>query len=387
MRRTGAYLKFPLILAAVVLMAGCWNYRELNTMMIVAGIAVDKGGENGKYHVTFETLDVSGGSGEKQSSIKSLLIESDGDTIFDTARNALEKSDKRLYFGACEIVIISDELAREGIANILDWVGRDAEPRISIDIYVAKGKSAKEVIGRKSLTDPITSYALGRMDEIGRTSLSKSVYVQLYKANNMLGGEGISLVLPTLNTVSNKDTEIPVYGGTAIFKKDKLVGYLSDDESKYLAMIKNEVFGGLLLVGVDSGAPDISLEIMENNVQITPVLTGDRPKIKVAVTMKAALGEMETAVDLASQQGMAKAEKAASENIAANIARVIKKAQDEYGSDIFGFGNAIFKTAPGYWYSIKPGWDAMFRSLDISISAKVEIANTGELMKKAKVNE
>jgi spore germination protein KC len=253
-------LAFLFVIAAVFLTAGCWNYRELNTMMIVAGIAFDKG-DNGKgYHLSYETLDVSGESGEKQPSIKSLLIESDGETVFDAARNALKRSDKKLYFGACEAVIISDAMAREGIAGLLDWLARDAEPRNTIDIYIAREKTAKEVIMQKSLTDPITS-----------------------------------------------------------------------------------------------------------------------------VTIKAALGEMETSVDLATEQGMAETEKAASESVAANICRVIEKARDEYGSDIFGFGSAIYKASPGYWYKIKPEWDSLFKAMEISISARVSIKNTGELIKKVKV--
>ena len=383
MKRT---LLFLLIFLSTLLTAGCWNYRELNTLSIVAGIAIDKGSGTG-YHLTFETADVSGGGVPTQAGAKSLLIESDGGTIFDAARNAIRISDKRLYFGACDVVIISDELARGGIAKILDWINRDAEPRATIDLYIAKGKTSKELIELKSPSNSITSFALGRIDENNSKSLSKSIFVQLYEANNILGAEGISLVLPALDSVTNYKDKTPELDGVAIFKKDRLLGFLESDESRYLALIKNEVSGGLLLVNIDSTAPNISLEIMNNDTKISTDLTGELPKIKIDISMRAALAEIETPSDLINPDGIKKIEKAASDIIETNMKQLIEKVQNEYGSDIFGFGNAIYKDNPKYWYKIKPQWDHLFQSLNVVITAKVKIQNTAELQKAIKVGE
>lgn len=76
---------------------------------MVAGFSIDKGETGSGYHMTFEVLDESGGGGNggsgSPSALRSTLIESDGDTIFDAVRNALKKSDKKLYFGECKAVI------------------------------------------------------------------------------------------------------------------------------------------------------------------------------------------------------------------------------------------------------------------------------------------
>jgi hypothetical protein len=83
-----------LLLSITIFMTGCWNSRELETLAIVAGFAIDKGSNGSGYHLTFETLDESGAGGGSggggQTSIQSQIIESDGNTLFDADRNALK---------------------------------------------------------------------------------------------------------------------------------------------------------------------------------------------------------------------------------------------------------------------------------------------------------
>ncbi|TCX53515.1 Ger(x)C family spore germination protein [Dehalobacter sp. 14DCB1] len=368
-----------------ILMTGCANYRELETLAVVTGTAFDKGSDGAGYHLTFEILGQSAGGGAQGPAVKSQLIESDGNTIFDAVRNALKKSDKKLYYGDCKTVIISNELAREGIAPVLDWLNRDSEPRITIDLFISKEKTAKEVIEQKSLNNPITSYALSNIDKNNPKFLSKTAYVQLYQANNMLGGEGISLILPALDIANNQNDKITELGGTAVFKKDKLLGYLGSDESKYLVFTKNQVTSGLLIINMESASPGISLEIIESKTKVIPILTGKLPEMKIEIKMQVALGEMQTSANLNTESGIKKIEEKASATIEANIKQLITKVQREYDSDIFGFGSAIYKNNPDYWKEMKPQWDSLFQSLNIDVSAEVEIINTGLSKSKVKV--
>ncbi len=157
-------LLFALPVFCVVFLSGCWNYRELNTMTIVAGIAIDRVADNKGYHLTFEVLDIAEASGEKSTSVSSLLIETDGLTIFDACRNALQRSDSKLYFGACKTVIISEDLAREGITPLLDWFRRDAEARSTMDVYISSEETAADILKHKAITNNIVSYSIGMMN-------------------------------------------------------------------------------------------------------------------------------------------------------------------------------------------------------------------------------
>ena len=89
-----------LLLCAAMLpaLAGCWNYRGLDQMNIVVGVAVDYNKENERFQLTYEVADLSGEG--KTSGPKGKLITSEGATIFEAVRNAKSKEADRLFFGS-----------------------------------------------------------------------------------------------------------------------------------------------------------------------------------------------------------------------------------------------------------------------------------------------
>ena len=64
-------------------MAGCWNYREINDLSIVAGVAIDIA-ENDQYELTVELVKTK--SSGKQTEIISEVVSKKGKTIFDAIR-------------------------------------------------------------------------------------------------------------------------------------------------------------------------------------------------------------------------------------------------------------------------------------------------------------
>jgi spore germination protein KC len=114
---------FLIIAIMIFPLGGCWNYRGLNEMAIVIGIAIDKNTQNDNYHLSFEMVDTSSPIKEKGPSSK--IIESEGKTLFDAARNAKKKTTNKLYYGHTQVVVLSEEVARnEDMSNIIDWLDR-----------------------------------------------------------------------------------------------------------------------------------------------------------------------------------------------------------------------------------------------------------------------
>ncbi|NLZ84169.1 MAG: Ger(x)C family spore germination protein, partial [Acholeplasmataceae bacterium] len=109
------------IISIGLTMSGCWDYQEINNVTNVAGIALDKGEEK-KFKLTFETI-VFKPSADFNISVK--LVETEGDTIFEGIRNAVAVAGKRLYIGHCKAIIFSEEIAKEGIKEHLDFFVRD----------------------------------------------------------------------------------------------------------------------------------------------------------------------------------------------------------------------------------------------------------------------
>jgi spore germination protein KC len=129
-------------------LCGCWNYRSLDQVDIVVGIAVDFDKRTNRYKLSYEIADLL--STQKKGSINGKIVESEGKTLFDAVRNAKRKEADKLFFGSAQIIIISQELAREmGIMKVIEWFLRDAECRETMCVALSQEDTARKNFGEQ----------------------------------------------------------------------------------------------------------------------------------------------------------------------------------------------------------------------------------------------
>lgn len=364
-----------LCLSLLFLLCGCWNYRGLNEINIVSGMAMDMDPVSGEFTVVFETVDL---INVKSAGPKSKLVESTGKTIFDAARNAKRRLEKKLYFGNSQILIVSEELARSGhLEHIIDWYLRDSELRETSHVVISQEKTAAELLRVKGINNPIISYEIENMimdDNVTTSSTNSNVLYQIY---DTLHTEGLSLTLPVLHITSNNQELTSETNGVAVFKDKSMLGYLTPDESKYFLFVINKVKGGILtLPSTDGKKDDVSLEISENKTKQTFSVEDGKLKFVVDTETRVYLDEIAEEFDAVDEEAVASLEAAAGAKLKQEMESVIKRVQAEYGSDIFGFGNTIRQKNNKLWSSVSGYWDALFPTLEVTVNAKVNIANT-----------
>ncbi len=378
MRNIKQYVSVLLILSILLPLSGCWNYREVESLVMVSGFAIDKGQNGYKYHITYEFLDLS------NDKMGSKLIESDGDSIFDCARKAVGKIGKKLYFSDCKLVVMSKEIASGGILTLTDWLMRDTEPRININLAVSGEKTAADILRLKPIANPLVGLEMWQALEKNISTLGEAPDIKLYEVNNVLAAETDSLILPLLISSTDSKEKTAEFGGTAIFKDDRMVGYLNRDETKYLLMIRGQLKGGLLLTSMKDNNKDITLEISECKTKLAHSMTDQELSMDVSVNIKAFLAEDDTDKNYASIQGLDQIKESAKNTLDYGITTLVKKVQSEYGSDIFGFASSIHRTDPDLWKKLKPDWDKEFKNLKITASSKVSILDTATRRTKSK---
>ncbi|WP_326974905.1 Ger(x)C family spore germination protein [Caproicibacter sp. BJN0012] len=368
--------------AVLILLAfsGCWNYHELETYSIVSGMAVDKGQNGYQYHVTFECIKMSSGGNNAQ--LEPLVIEEDGDTVFDAVRSTLRESDKKLYFNHCKILILSSDIAKKGLKPVIDWVKRDAEPRITMQILISKEKTAGELLRVKPQSGQILSNQIDNTLAESEGYYGSSSGVQLYEVTNILNADGISLVLPSIEKKKTEEGETVQLSGGAVFKGDQMLGWLDAEPAKYYTLIRGKTKGGLLLTGPTPGSTQFCLEILDCKTKVKPIVSGQAVTADIDVHMRVAFAEQNAETDLLSQIGVSKVEQYADQTIQYEAASLVKNVQQRFGCDIFGFGNSIYLNQPNNWDRIGSRWDEIFKTLKVKVTADVDIENTALNMTK-----
>ncbi|MDF2890673.1 MAG: germination protein Ger(X)C family [Clostridia bacterium] len=226
LRKNRAVLFIMMLICSCIVFTGCWNYREVESLAIAAGAAVDRN-EDGTIHITIEVVNI---GGDGQVSYEPVYIESDGETFFEAVRSAISKEGKKIYWSHAKVIVISEEIARVDIVKYLDFLFRDAEAREDTWLLISTEKTAGEILRGKGLLKPIVSFQL---DDTMRSqkATSRFPFIELFEFFDRLFYKQVSPVLPMVRLVEQHGLKTPQVGGTAIFKDGKMIGTLDENHT------------------------------------------------------------------------------------------------------------------------------------------------------------
>lgn len=364
---------------SVFLLSGCWNYREIEELVIVGGAAIDKD-DNGQYQITVETIQIASGT---DSEITSKPITITGKTIFDAARNYISQTGKKLYWSHAKTLILSEEVAKEGIIKLLDWFERDSETRSDINILISKEKSAKEILTGEKAESEIKALELDETLK-NQDSLGKSPRITLWKVINDIAAPGISAILPVVEIKNGMSQNM----GTAIFRKDKLIGFLDEEQSQTLLFIRNQIKGGLLIIEDTNNKFPISMEIFKNITKIEPKMKNNNITFHIKLDTTLALDELGgTSNYLDDEESLHKLKKDIEDMLNNRVKSLVALIQSEYRSDIFGFGGIMREEDFKHWKQVENDWENHFEKATVNVTSNVRIKNSGMLADPLKIGD
>ncbi|WHY95130.1 Ger(x)C family spore germination protein [Peribacillus simplex] len=387
-------ISFLWMAAICLLISGCSNYRELNELGVIIGMGIDHNDDpDNPYKVTYQVINPSGLSQTSTSGGKGLAVIN----YTVTARSLVEAYSKASAiiprennFSHLSLIIIGEELARNGLDLLFDAVDRGKNQRVSVPIFIARGKTAEYLLG---VIEPL-EMTPGK-NIISTTKSEQSDYgstneVLLYETISALMSEGKDVSLPGISIrnnskeakkISNFETTAPAYieaKGLALFRKGKMVRWLDGETAR-----------GVQFVTSDIKRTDVVIPCSEKGiVTITAIRVKSKMKTKihhekpVIHTNLNVMGEMmQTSCDLdiSDPKLLSEYERKLENELKKQIKRTISITQKEK-SDVFGFGDALSRTNPDYWRLHKKNWDNLFSDAEISMNVTVDIINSGMRM-------
>ncbi|MGQ3480069.1 MULTISPECIES: Ger(x)C family spore germination protein [unclassified Paenibacillus] len=389
MKRKAAFLF--LILTLVILLTGCWNRKELNEIAIAVGLGIDKKGD--QFRVSVQVVDPEEASTQKGSGgqASATLFTSEADTVFEAVRRLTTLSPRKIHFSHLRICVIGESMAMEGIAKPLDFLSRDHEFRSDFYLVVTKHASAEDTLKIMTPLETIPADKLFSSLESSEKNWAPSTTVTLDQLMADLISEGKQPILTGLQIVGEQgagETKKNVerispptrlqYSGLAVFKKDRLIGWLNEIESKGYNYILGKVQSTVGFVTCPKGGK-VAMEIIRTHASMKGNVYRGEPRININLQIEANVGEVECSdLDLTKASTIYDLQKKCEEKIAGIMESAIRKAQKSYKVDIFGFGEAIHRGNPKVWKSLKQNWDhEHFAKLPVNIKVDYRIRRLG----------
>lgn len=380
-----------LLLSIILLTTGCWNRRELNELGIAVAAGVDKEGD--RYRLSVQVVDPGQVTAQKGASggAAATLYTSEGDSVFEAARRITQISPRKIYFSHLRVFLIGESLARQGIGETLDFLFRDHEFRPDFYLVVAKGASALETLKIMTPLEPVPANKLFSSLETSEINWSPSIAITLDELIDNLASSGQNPVLTALEINGdpkigeNKDNITSIstptqlkYSGLAAFNKDKLVGWLNEQESRGY----HDIHGGIKSTILHIPCPDggkVIIESIRSSTKVKGSVIQGQPQIDIQVTAEGNVGAAGCKkLDITDPSTVPGLEKEIEEKLIGFMEAAIEKAQRELKTDIFGFGEAIRRSNPKAWKTMEKNWnEEYFTGLPINIKTDFVIRRIG----------
>lgn len=387
--------KIMIALSFCFLLTGCWNYRELSDLSISTGISIDKD-EDG-YNVGMlisNAQKIQGNSKEGES--QTIVIEAKGKTVMEAIKNIELKSPKEVYIRHLLVISISEEVAKEGLNKILDYLFRDPQSRKMFYIILARDCKAKDTLKILSPLEAFPSQSIAiNIEETYdlQAIITKVTYNSFLKELLEPGKE------PYINSVmidgkteegekedNVKQTEPDAairMGTVGIFKGDKFLGWTSKDENRGINVLNGNI--GLMYLTFDYKDSPTSISLSTIKTKNNVKMKNKKPYIEVSISGSGSINEINQNVDLEDPKVIESIEKATEKELKKNIDQSLEVAQKTYQSDIFGYGSMIHKTYPKEWKKIKENWNEEgFPKLEVKVKIDITLEYKGSLEKTIK---
>ena len=378
--------KMIFIIPIIFLLTGCYNYREINELAIVSGVSIRK--VDNEIELTTEVInpkkEQDASSGEEPEFI---IYTSRAKSVQEAIRKMMKESPRKMYGAHIEILVIDEGIAREYLMDILDSFARDPEIRSEFKVLVGK---SDDILKITTPLEKISSENIRNSLENNNKYLGFANVVTYHELISNVLNPNIELVLPVLSMKGNvnlgEDKEnisntsvkaTSIIDGMAIFRNNKLMGYLTEEESLTYNILRDSAKNFFIRT---SGHDNEN--IVHEIIRLSSKMEFDKNKneMKITLTGKSAISEVNEKIDLENLEEVSKLEKELNQELKKMVERSILSIQKKYNSDIFGFGDVIYKSYPKYFQKIKDEFKQDgFQNMKVNVSVKIKGQEKGNL--------
>ncbi len=388
--RIGKYRKIfssLLFIVILLLLPGCWDSHELNKFAIVAGLGFDIDPGTGDTMATYQTIvpsqvknaSVGSGGGEQKGGGAPTAVQIDhttGSTPYDALSRYMQHASRIPFYAHAQFCIFGKKAAMRGIYPFIDTIARNVQSRPGVLVAVAD-KKASDILGIQDGMENIQASGLVNSIKLSEV-FSKYPAVTFLEFSNRLLSKSTAPIAPILGIYEETGQNGKMIRkariiGTAVFKGEKMIGELNEQESRGLLWVTGKIKVGFVMV------PDASLEIVGAKCKIVPKLEDDKIQMTVEIQEQSNLIQYKGQQDLT--PGILKElEKRQSEEIKKEVLAAVQKSFF-LGADIFGFGEALHRSYKKEWEVMEPRWDELYPNIEVVVKIKTHLNEVGDVSK------
>ncbi|MGE7023723.1 Ger(x)C family spore germination protein [Solibacillus cecembensis] len=379
------------IIFLLLILSGCWSKRELNELALVAALGIDF--IDGEYAISVQVINPSQVSSKQSGGGQAPVVtyHANGKTVFEAVRKILALSPRKLYFAHLQIVVIGEELAVNGLRDTVDFLARDQELRNDFTIIVSQQATAKDVLNVLTPIEKIPANKMLNSLKGMEDAWGSTLEVDIEDLVTYLGVNNHDFALSAIEVQGDKSLgidqanveriETPVilkFTGLAIFKEDKLLGFIDEYESKSLNYLNDNIKSTIEIIACPSDG-ELTTEITQSKTKTKGIIKDGKPTINVSIDVVQNVAEVKCDINLTEIKTMDWINNQTEKTIEKSIVQVLKILQEHYQADVLGFADAIHRADPTEWKKIKDDWQTIYPEVEVNVKVNVNTQGIGTL--------
>jgi spore germination protein KC len=396
-----------LMLFVTLTLTGCWDRQELENLGLVQALGLDWEPDHKNIAVTAMIAIPSklgaaggqggGGGGDDSSGV--MIVTTKAPSIYE-AFNVMNTSvNREITLRQNQLLVFGEAMAKFGIKKMIDNLVRFREMRRTLLIFICQGQVANIFNVKPKLEKNPAEY----LSDLVNTSAKTAMYPRMM-FNEFMGpyeayaqANFAPLIVPVKATPKPTTSEVKRDGeassskpdpeptelriiGTAVFHADKVVGNLDIYESQVLQLLTNH-FDETMLTINDPRKKDnqIAFRLLKSGpaTQIKYRKQAGRDTFFVKINLEAEVLSIQSNINYTAPKEEALLARNIARTIKNRVDRVIAKTQQQFKSDIFGFGIKVRNTmlTTKEWENYH--WQAKYPDAAIHTTVKINIRRVG----------
>jgi spore germination protein KC len=263
--------------------------------------------------------------------------------------------------------------------------------RANIYVLVAKNAKAEEILDIQTPLEKIPANKIYSSLETSEKLWASTNTVKLDELINNMAGTGKEAVITGLVLKGNHEigmsseniekVKTPTLIQTenlGVFKRDKLVGWFDEMQSVGFSDIVGNTKSTASTISYPNGG-NISMNVIRSKSSMKAHIEDGKPKIKVLLKIEGNLGSVQSNIDLTKTETITELEKLFEKHIKSKMNSAVLKAQKDFKSDVFGFGEEIHRRHPKEWKKLEKNWDEEFSKLKVETEVVVNLRGMGTI--------
>lgn len=386
--------KLIILIPLIFIFTGCTDYKELNDIAIITGLAIDIEDNDYKTSVLISNSQKANES-NKEGDAGTIVFNGTGKSISEALKNIDTKIPKQLYFGHLAVVIISEDVAKKGIDNISDYLFRN--PETTKQFYLIMTKKDNKAASVLKILSPLEEFPsqnikLNIENANERTAISAAMTYNKFIESYIK--KGVEPYLPTLKIYGNikqassskslesiKPKATVALSEIALFRNSKFIGYTTDDESRGINLINGNI-KEMIVSTKCSKKNNIVTAISDIEIKKEIKFKNGKPLYNLNIDAQGDIQEVNCDINLYNEFEIDLITNEVKEKINKLIKKGFERSQ-KYETDIFGYGNLLYKKNPKYYKKIT-NWNKEFSNIKINTNIKLNLKTKGSIKQSIK---